>query len=83
MKKEKNKAVAISYNKGYPAPVVVAKGEGHNAERILRIAEKEGILIKKDNNLAETLYLADLYSLIPEEQYEIIAEILSFVNKFR
>lgn len=83
MKKEKSKAVAISYNKGYPAPVVIAKGEGYNAERILRIAEKEGIMVKRDTSLADTLYLADIYSLIPEEQYEIVAEILRFVNKYR
>lgn len=83
MKKDKNKAVAVSYNKGYPAPVVVAKGEGYIAERIIRIAEKEGIMIKKDISLADTLYLADIYSLIPEEQYEIVAEILSFINKYR
>lgn len=81
MKKSKIKAVALSYKKEYPAPVLVAKGSGITAQRILDIAEKEGVAVKKDSDLAEVLFLADIYSLIPEEQYEIVAEILSFIIK--
>ncbi len=79
--KKRKKAVALSYKKEYPAPVVIAKGEGLFADRILEVAEKEGITVCSDTSLAEVLFSADLYSFIPEEQYEIVAEILSFIVK--
>ncbi len=81
MKKIKQKAVALSYKKGYPAPQIVAKGEGITAEKILAAAEKEGVAVVENSELADVLFTADIYSLIPEEQYEIVAEILSFVIK--
>ena len=81
MKRIKQKAVALSYKKGYPAPQIVAKGEGITAEKILAAAEKEGVAVVENSELADVLFTADIYSLIPEEQYEIVAEILSFVIK--
>ena len=80
MRKNRKKAVALSYKKEYPAPVVVAKGKGHTADRIAAAAEKEGIAVVENSNLADILFTADIYSLIPEEQYEIVAEILSFIR---
>ena len=81
MKKKEKKAVALSYKKEYPAPVVVAKGKGFTAEKILESAEREGIAVVENKNLSDVLFTADIYSLIPEEQYEIVAEILSFIIK--
>ncbi len=81
MKGKHKKAVALTYKKEYPAPVVVAKGKGFTAEKILESAEREGITVVENKNLADVLFTADIYSLIPEEQYEIVAEILSFIIK--
>ncbi len=80
MNKNRKKAAALSYKNKYPAPAVVAKGKGHVAAGIIKAAEKHGVPVVKNDNLAEILFTADLYSFIPEEQYEIVAEILSFIR---
>ena len=81
MRKNRNKAVALSYKEQYPAPVIIAKGKGLTADKIAETAEKEGIAVVENSNLAEVLFTAEIYSLIPEEHYEIVAEILSFIRK--
>ena len=77
------KAVALKYINNLPAPFILAKGKGELAEKIQKAAENNGISIVKDNNLAETLIEIDVGALIPEELYEIIANILIFVLDLR
>lgn len=64
-----------------PAPRLVAKGQGHVAERILEIAREHGIHIHEDPDLVEVLAALDLGQLIPEELYEALAEILAFIYR--
>lgn len=74
------KAVALGYEKGKDkAPKVIAHGRGEIAERIIAKAEEYGIYIKEDKTLIELLDKFDIYQEIPEEMYEIIAEIFLYV----
>ncbi|NLD38271.1 MAG: flagellar biosynthesis protein FlhB [Desulfatiglans sp.] len=82
MEEEKNeikKAVALKYERGKDAaPKVTAKGTGLIAEKILEIAEKEGIPITEDPDLVTALARLDFYDQIPPELYRAVAEILAF-----
>jgi type III secretion system FlhB-like substrate exporter len=73
------KAIALRYDETLPAPLVVAKGSAHVAERIQRVAEEAGVRIVADPALAESLVFLDIGELIPEDLYGAVAELLAFV----
>lgn len=73
------KAVAIKYTQGLPAPLVLAKGRGRIAERLKTIAAENEISILEMPELTDALIELDVGSFIPERFYEILAEILVFV----
>ncbi|TAH72201.1 MAG: flagellar biosynthesis protein FlhB [Anaerolineaceae bacterium] len=77
----KKTAVALSYDPNETAPKIIASGKGHIAERILERANDADIPIHKDEVLANTLSKLELGSYIPPELYEVVAEILVFVDK--
>ncbi len=74
-------ALAIKYNKELPAPFIQAKGRGFLADRLLDIANKYNIPVVKDNLLSETLYMMEPGEYIPEEVYDIVAQILVFIKE--
>ena len=74
------KAVALHYNEDLPAPIVLAKGKGELARRIRQIAERHGIHMAAMPALADSLIELEIGSLIPEEFYRIIAELLVYVR---
>jgi len=76
----KQKAVALSYKKGDKAPVVVAKGEGFVAEKIMEVGKEDNVPIVKDTALVEELTKIDLGDNIPPELYQVVAEILVFIS---
>ena len=78
----KQKAVALKYDasKG-SAPIVSAKGEGHTAQNIIKIAELNDIPIQKDEDLVEILSKVELDKEVPPEMYKAIAEVFSFIYK--
>ena len=69
-------AVALRYSEGETAPRVVASGRGTTAETILEVARREGIPIKDDPLLVETLAALDVGTEIPPELYQAVAEAL-------
>ncbi len=76
------KAAAIRYrHKVDNTPVVVAKGSGIIAERIIEIAKKHHIPLKNDPALIEVLSKLDLDQEIPAELYRAVAEVLAYVYK--
>lgn len=84
MKNEKEKvkqAVALEYNPGEEAPKIVATGKGKVAERIIEAAKEADVPVHKDDKLADTLSKLDIGDFIPPELYEVVAEILVFVDK--
>jgi flagellar biosynthesis protein len=83
MKQEpRTKAVAMQYQRGKDsAPKVTAKGQGKLAEKILALAREHHIPIHKDKALLEALYRLDLNEEIPEELYQVVAEVLAFIYR--
>jgi len=74
------RAVALRYDRQQePAPRVVASGQGSVAERVIALAREHDITIYEDPDLVEVLAQLDLGSLIPEELYLPLAEILTYV----
>jgi flagellar biosynthetic protein FlhB len=78
-------AVALQYDQAkMAAPVVVAKGAGYVAERIIETARAYGVPVVEDKVVARTLYtLVDVGREIPTELYRAVAEILAFVYRAR
>jgi len=84
MEKEKNKkikqAIALEYDPEKEAPVVLASGRGQLAERIIEKAKENKVPVHKDDKLADTLSKLEIGDMIPPELYEVVAEILVFVD---
>ncbi|HEY5562036.1 MAG TPA: EscU/YscU/HrcU family type III secretion system export apparatus switch protein [Clostridiaceae bacterium] len=78
MKKVK-KAVALSYEKSYSAPIVTAAGMGYVAEKILKTAEENKVPVVEDEDLTELLVNLQVNSAIPGELYEAVASIIAYV----
>ena len=77
-------AVALSYEEGMTAPVVVAKGRRIIAEKIRQIAEEAGIPIVENVLLAQALYKAvDIGNPIPADLYTAVAEVLAYVYQLK
>lgn len=73
-------AVAITYREEeMEAPRVVASGKGPRARKLKRLARRYDVPVLRDVDLARSLYDCDVGTAIPEEFYEPVAEILSFV----
>ncbi len=73
-------AVALSYEAGDSAPRILASGNGYVAEQIIEEAKKADVPFYQDNELAQTLSKLNIGDAIPPELYEVVAEILVFVN---
>ena len=63
------------------APKLVARGDGHVAERILALAREHGIRVHEDRELVDVLARLDLEADIPGEVYQVVAEILAFLYR--
>lgn len=74
-------AVALRYKREIDdAPVVIAKGADFLAEKIKASAREHNIEIVENKPLARMLYFnVDLDSPIPQELYQMVAEVLAFV----
>ncbi len=77
--KEVKKVTAISYDEHDAAPKIVAKGQGFIAENILKKSEEYDIPVIKDDRLLKMLDNINIGDYIPEELYEVVAEVLAFV----
>ncbi len=77
------KSVALKYSRGLPAPFVIGKGRGEIALRINAIARSHGVEVVRMPELADSLFVLDVGEWIPEELFEIAAEVLAFVYKVR
>ena len=75
-------AVALAYDPNSDeAPRVIASGKGVLAEKILSVAKEEHIPVHQDAPLAKTLSNLEIGENIPPELYEVVAEILLFVDR--
>ena len=76
-------AIALEYNPEEDAPRVIASGRGALAERIIEKAQESNVPIHRDDKLADTLSRLDIGEMIPPELYEVVAEILIFVDSIK
>nr|WP_312577426.1 EscU/YscU/HrcU family type III secretion system export apparatus switch protein [Sedimentibacter sp.] len=78
------RAVALKYdlNKNN-APVVIASGSGYIANKVVEIAEENGVPIYKDDSLSILLSQLDVGSEIPEEMFGAIVEIYLYFLNFK
>ncbi len=78
-------AVAIRYDaKTMEAPVMVAKGADHMAEKIREIARAYGVPVIRRPELARTIYASvKPGNPIPEKLYVAIAEVLAMIYRLR
>jgi len=77
---EPKQAVALKYDPEHQAtPVLVAKGRGLLADKIVAKASEHGVPIQEDASLVEVLSQLDIDQEIPPELYTLVAEVLSFI----
>lgn len=70
-------AVALRYDEDRgDAPTVLAKGQEHLAQRMIRAAKEAGVPIMRDVPLARALYELERGDEIPEALYEAVAAVL-------
>ena len=81
-KRKVNKtAVALEYDPTDEAPKILASGKGFLAEKIIEKAKEAEIPLHKDERLAKTLSKLEIGDYIPKELYQVVAEILLFVDR--
>lgn len=75
-------AVALKYRLNEDvAPLVVASGRGSLAQALVKKAMELDIPIHPDGELAELLEDVNVGQAIPEELYEVVAQIMAMVYK--
>ncbi|MEQ9336314.1 MAG: flagellar biosynthesis protein FlhB [Miltoncostaeaceae bacterium] len=75
-------AVALKYERAFPAPKVVAKGVDHTAHRIIALAEEHGVTVRREPPLARSLYAnSEVGQYIPADAFGAVAEILAVVYR--
>jgi flagellar biosynthesis protein len=80
MKQNNKEAIALTYNaQEARAPVVVAKGKGEIAEKIVSLASHHDIPVQEDASLVHLLSKLEIGEGIPEELYEVVAELFAFI----
>ena len=72
--------VCIEDVRGEAAPKILATGKGIVADKIIERAKESNVPTYKDDKLADTLSKLKIGDMIPPELYEVVAEILVFVN---
>lgn len=82
MPRATKRAVALQYGADDSAPVVVASGMGYLAERIVDVAQENGVPVYEDDSLATVLTQLNLGQEIPPELYQAIVEIYVYFLNF-
>ncbi len=82
-KKDKiKKATALAYQPGVDrSPKIVATGRGEIAEKIIETAKEAAVPVYEDAHLADVLSTLKIGTEIPEELYEVVAEVLAFISR--
>ena len=77
-----SRAAALRYDGSTGAPVIVASGMGHLAEKIVEVAAENGVPVYEDTSLATVLAQMELGREVPEELYQAIVEIYVYFLEF-
>lgn len=73
-------AVALEYKMHDKAPKVIASGKGYLAEKIIDKATENDIPVHRDEKLTKSLENIEIGEYIPPELYQVVAEVLVFVD---
>ncbi len=77
-------AVALKYEIGMAAPIVVAKGVDFLAQRMKEAAKENDIPMVENKPLARTLYkILEVGQEIPESLYKAVSEVIRYVFKLK
>ncbi|MBT8340217.1 MAG: flagellar biosynthesis protein FlhB, partial [Desulfatitalea sp.] len=77
-------AIAVKFENGMHAPMVVAKGAGKVAERIRQIAASHDVPILEQKPLARALFKeVEIGRYIPVELYNAVAEVLAYIYRLK
>ncbi len=80
MNKKIKKAAALKYDPNQNnAPIISAVGLGIVAEKIVETAQKNEVPVVEDSSVAEVLSSFSVGDTIPEQLYEIVAQVLVFI----
>lgn len=78
MKREQNNAAGV--NNDRPDPLLRDPAAGMVAQKIISLAQKNGVPVREDRHLIEILSTIDPVEDVPAELYKAVSEILSFVH---
>jgi flagellar biosynthesis protein len=82
LEKKERIAAALGYdNNSDSAPKLLAKGRGHIADKIIEVAEEHDTPVYKDERLSRQLQHLEIGETIPEDLYNVVAEVLVFISK--
>jgi flagellar biosynthesis protein len=77
-------AVALKYNMNKNnAPVVIASGSGYIADKVVEIAEDNGVPVYRDASLSVLLSQLEIGSEIPVELFSSIVDIYVYFLNFK
>lgn len=76
------RAVALKYDGDKIAPIVIAAGSGHMADRIVEIATSNEVPVYEDTSLATMLSKLECGVPVPEELYSMIVDIYVYFLQF-
>ena len=79
--KKQKTAVALGFEPGDEAPKILATGKGHVAEKIIEGARQNDIPVHRDPKLAKTLSELEFGEYIPPELYEVVIQVLMYVDR--
>lgn len=80
MNEKPKKAATLKYNQDEDfAPIISAAGKGYVAEEIIKRAEENNIPIVEDPSLVEILAELNINTHIPEELFQVVAEVFAFI----
>ena len=77
-------AVALKYDmQKAKAPIIIAKGVDHIAQKIKSIARENNVAIVENKPLARSLYAeVELEQEIPDKLFKAVADVLAYVYKY-
>lgn len=76
--------VALKYEMGMKAPIVVAKGVDFDAKRLKEVAKDFDVPIVENKPLARTLYkIVKVGQEIPDSLYRAVSEVIRYVFKLK
>ncbi|HYM34761.1 MAG TPA: EscU/YscU/HrcU family type III secretion system export apparatus switch protein [Steroidobacteraceae bacterium] len=73
------RVVGLSYDENEPAPVVMLKAAGVDADALLDAAKSEDLTVVRDAALVDQLYRVPMDSPISRELFPVVALLLAHV----